>query len=178
MIPDRNIVPINVKPIGGPMVGWTRRRRRRVDGSFVPRRGKQRKLVKPTGRNVAMTKKAKNVAIVAQIHKRLVRDLADRFVRDLADQLRKGADPLKLVNEENVQMTNAVTLNALIKRINRKLAPKYEALKTYRGGRWSNDLGRYYVIDFNRNAILRTHVDPEVVGRELGVLRQEESVAE
>jgi hypothetical protein len=71
-----------------------------------------------------------------------------------------------------------VTMRALIQRINRKIAADGEVLKTARGDRARLDLGAYYVIDVNRNFIASKHVDPEAWGRELGVLRPYECVAE
>ncbi len=32
-------------------------------------------------------------------------------------------------------------------------------------------LGEWYIVNFNRNTIVAGHVDPEELGRELGVLR-------
>jgi hypothetical protein len=72
------------------------------------------------------------------------------------------------------EVMSELTLNALIKRINRKLAHNEQVLKVLRGKRWIGDLGRYYVVDFNRN-VNRTHMDPQMLGRELGVLASRES---
>jgi hypothetical protein len=69
-----------------------------------------------------------------------------------------------------------VSMRAVIQRINRKLAPDLEGLKTTRGGRARLELGDYYVIDFNRNFILHKDVDPERMARELGVLQPWEEV--
>src|SRR5262249_26929673 len=63
-----------------------------------------------------------------------------------------------------------VSLRALIQRINRKLKPQDEMLKTLRGERCRNELGNYYIVDFNRNCILHKWIDPEALGRDLGVL--------
>jgi hypothetical protein len=73
-------------------------------------------------------------------------------------------------------VTSPISLRALIARINRKLAHEEQALKKLRSERWFNDLGNYYVVDLNRNAIMRTHVDPQELGRDLGVLNKWESV--
>lgn len=69
-----------------------------------------------------------------------------------------------------------VSLSALMKRINRRLRANDEMLRTTRGERARLDLGDYYVHDFRRNLALDTHVDPERLGRELGVLREHERV--
>ena len=72
-----------------------------------------------------------------------------------------------------------VTMRALIQRINRKLATERGyLLKITRGNRWRGELGDYYAVDPNRNSIVRDHVEPEDLGRELGVLRDWEKVKE
>ena len=75
--------------------------------------------------------------------------------------------------------TVPVSARAAIQRINRKLAPDGEKLKRCReGGRWLSDLGRYYVLDVNRNVLLTRHVDLDALGRKLKVLAPWESVVE
>lgn len=69
-----------------------------------------------------------------------------------------------------------VTLRSVIQRINRKLKLDNETLKATRGQRLRMQVGDYYVVDFNRNFILHTNVDPEQMGRELGVLHAWERV--
>ena len=51
-------------------------------------------------------------------------------------------------------------------------------LKTARGAQAEHDLGRHYIIDLRGNVVLRKDVDIEELGRELGVLRPYEAVAE
>lgn len=68
----------------------------------------------------------------------------------------------------------AVSERALIQRINRKLAPDLEQLKKNRSP--GNELGDYYVLDLNRNFVTAQNVDPEALGRELGVLAEWETV--
>lgn len=63
-----------------------------------------------------------------------------------------------------------VTLCAVIRRINRKLAHDGRRLRTTRGNRWRSSLRNYYVVDVERNAIVQTHVNVEKLGRELDVL--------
>jgi len=70
-----------------------------------------------------------------------------------------------------------ITLNALIKRINRKLARTDEVLKKWRGPGFETHMGDYYVVDLRSNAVVRGHIDPEDLGREIGVLRAWERVA-
>lgn len=71
-----------------------------------------------------------------------------------------------------------VTMRALIQRINRRLTKDEEHLKSIRGERFRHELGDYYIVDLNRNAIVAKQVDPEELGRTLGVLRPFERVEE
>lgn len=75
-----------------------------------------------------------------------------------------------------------VSRNALIKRINRVLAKKNQRLGTRRGriegvSRSFTDKWRYYVLDVPRDFLVG-HVDPETLGRELGVLKPHERLVE
>lgn len=75
-----------------------------------------------------------------------------------------------------------VTERAVMQRINRKFrtedgAPARELKKT-RGARAKLDLGDFYVLDTERNFIDEHHVDPEALGRELGVLSESEEYCE
>ena len=63
-----------------------------------------------------------------------------------------------------------VTERALIQRINRVLKKQDEVLKATRGARARQELGDFYILDFNRNRIIEKNVDPEEVGKELKVL--------
>jgi hypothetical protein len=67
-------------------------------------------------------------------------------------------------------------MRATIARINRALKPDDQVLKITRGQRAQLDLGDYYILNFMRNFVLDHHVDPETVGRELGVLKDYEEV--
>jgi hypothetical protein len=71
-----------------------------------------------------------------------------------------------------------VSFRALMQRINRKLAKKEEQLCSNRSDHWSSDLGAYYVLNLRSNSITDDHVDPEALGREIGVLRPWEVVEE
>lgn len=73
---------------------------------------------------------------------------------------------------------DTITQNALMKRINRALAKEGERLTVTRGERWRSELGDFYVLDVNMNAVVAKHCDPEKLGRELGVLRKWERLAE
>jgi hypothetical protein len=37
-----------------------------------------------------------------------------------------------------------------------------------------SDLGRYYILDFKHNSVVKRHVDPEALGRDFGVLKDYE----
>ena len=71
-----------------------------------------------------------------------------------------------------------VTMRALIQRINRILGKDREKLKTPRGEQARFELGQYYVLDLHRNCVLQKDVDPEELGRTLGVLKDYERVIE
>lgn len=64
-----------------------------------------------------------------------------------------------------------VSVRAVIQRINRKLKPDFGALKTSRSERMRFDVGQFYIIDYQLNAIQHHNVDPEALGREMGVLK-------
>lgn len=69
-----------------------------------------------------------------------------------------------------------VTVRAVVQRINRKLAPEGEVLKTPRSTRLRQEVGDFYVLDVNHNWVTAKDVDPEELGRELEVLRPWEEV--
>jgi hypothetical protein len=71
-----------------------------------------------------------------------------------------------------------VTMNALIKRINRKLAADDRVLKVSRGVRTENNFGPFYVINWRHNLIVDHHIDPVEYGRELGALFHYETVVD
>jgi len=68
-----------------------------------------------------------------------------------------------------------ITRNALIKRINRKLAPQHERIEIPRGWNYTS-LGCCRV-DTWGNRIVDTHVDLVVLATDLGVLHPNEKVA-
>jgi hypothetical protein len=68
-----------------------------------------------------------------------------------------------------------VSERALIARINRKLKPDEQALKIKRG--WRSSLGNFYLVSYSGNYILNEDVDPEALGRNLGVLQAWEAVS-
>ena len=70
----------------------------------------------------------------------------------------------------NKRKAVTVTMRALMQRINRKLEQNDQRLRTARG----SDLGRYYILDFKHNSVVKRHVDPEALGRDFGVLKDYE----
>ncbi len=66
-----------------------------------------------------------------------------------------------------------VSWRALTQRVNRALRQEGKLLKG-RPGRGPK--GRYYLVSLTRNVVLRQDVDPEALGRELGVLAPYEEV--
>jgi len=73
-------------------------------------------------------------------------------------------------------MSKQVAMDALIKRINRKLKKRNECLRVLRGDQGLNELGRYYISDIGTNSVVARHVDPVGIGRELRVLKESEEV--
>ena len=70
-----------------------------------------------------------------------------------------------------------ITENALLKRINRKLAHKGQQLrKTRPNSRWFHNLGEFYRIDLRDNRSEGTHLSLTNVALELGVLAENERV--
>ena len=69
-----------------------------------------------------------------------------------------------------------VSMRAVIARINRRLRPNGEMLKVMRG-RARDSVGDYCIVNFQRNWIANPNVDPEMVGREMGVLEDWEVVS-
>ena len=72
--------------------------------------------------------------------------------------------------------TISVNSRSLIARINRVLSKQDEVLRAARGSRMQVDVGDYYIVDFRLNAVVRHDVDPEQLGRKLGVLRPYERI--
>ena len=76
------------------------------------------------------------------------------------------------------QQTIPVSERALIGRINRRLRHEGRLLRTARGQAVVSSVGRFYVIDINRNWIVWQNIDLEALGRELGVLQPWERMEE
>jgi hypothetical protein len=75
------------------------------------------------------------------------------------------------------RMKIEIGLRALTQRINRKLAADDQVLKTARGERMQKAVGNFYIIDTKANAVHARGVDPEKIGRKLGVLKEWETLA-
>jgi hypothetical protein len=65
-----------------------------------------------------------------------------------------------------------VSERALLQRINRKLAKSGEMVRKSRTERLRLDVGDYFLVDTNKNAVVGHSVNLEEKGRELGVLSQ------
>lgn len=63
-----------------------------------------------------------------------------------------------------------VSERALMARVNRSLADSHGMVKKARGEYARRELGEFYLLDFNRNAILRQDLDLEDYAREIKVL--------
>ena len=71
-----------------------------------------------------------------------------------------------------------ISERALIQRINRYLEKEEgQLLRTCReNSRSYPSLGRYYIIDINRNFVVSTHEDLENLGRDLKVMSKHETL--
>ena len=69
-----------------------------------------------------------------------------------------------------------VTMRALLQRLNRKLGAEGEVVKAARGEKARQEMGDFFHLDVDRNAIIATDVDPEQLGRKLGVLHPWERI--
>ena len=68
-----------------------------------------------------------------------------------------------------------ITERALLGRINRKLKHENQQVKKCRAdSRGHNYLGDFYVVGTFNNCIANTHVDLEVLGKDLGVMAEYE----
>jgi hypothetical protein len=70
-----------------------------------------------------------------------------------------------------------VSERALIQRINRKLGESGLKIRAARP-RAVSSVGRYYVVDWRRNAIVDHHIDLEAYGRKHKVIQPYEGLAE
>lgn len=84
------------------------------------------------------------------------------------------------VNMKKQQTKVPVTERALIQRINRKLAQEKwpKGFRATRSTGEKNNLGDFYVLDLERNMVVDHHCTPDKYGRELGVLKPYEELAE
>ena len=73
--------------------------------------------------------------------------------------------------------TIKVGRRALIQRINRRLEAEGEILKVARGERQRQEVGDYWILDFQKNSIVATNVDLEVLAREVDALQPWECMA-
>jgi hypothetical protein len=74
-----------------------------------------------------------------------------------------------------------ISRRALFQRINRVLAKRGQLLKTNRArqlGAGRHDLGRYFIVDLDRNSLVNLNADPVALGEELEVIAAYEAVEE
>lgn len=71
-----------------------------------------------------------------------------------------------------------VTKNAVVKRINRKLAPQGLEVRKSRSGRERSNLGDFYLLEERSNAVLDSHLDLEGLAYRHNVLAPSEHVGE
>jgi hypothetical protein len=69
-----------------------------------------------------------------------------------------------------------ISERALMARVNRALAESHEMVKKTRGVYAMRDLGEYYLLNFNRNAIMKQNLDLEEFARQIKVLRPYEKL--
>jgi hypothetical protein len=78
-------------------------------------------------------------------------------------------------------LKRTITTNALIKRLNRKLADREQVIKKSRGISALQNLGEYYLLSWRTNTVDDYHLDVSRLtewGREEGCLAEWESVAD
>jgi len=73
-------------------------------------------------------------------------------------------------------MKAQITTRALIQRINRALAKDGAVLKKARGMQMFASVGEYFIVNITGNYISQQRVDPEKLGRELGIFKPYEKV--
>ena len=72
-----------------------------------------------------------------------------------------------------------ITRRALIQRVNRVLAKNGELGEVLRKARSDQaTVGDWFIVDLKSSAIFQTRVDPEALGRKLGVVKPYEAVEE
>jgi len=76
---------------------------------------------------------------------------------------------------KNKMPEKSPNVTSLMARINRKLALQNQKLHKSRPRMGHNELGDYYIKDFNRNFIVDKNVDIERVARELGLIETPEA---
>jgi hypothetical protein len=78
--------------------------------------------------------------------------------------------PLLLLRGKKSAMNTHISKGALLQRINGLLAQKNEMVRKTKHGKWHDELGDYYIIDYNQNVVVEKHVDLLKKGKELGVI--------
>ena len=75
-------------------------------------------------------------------------------------------------------MKKPVSRRALVERIRRSLKKQNMSFRTNRGGPYMERYGAYYIVDLTTNSIVGGCSDLEHYGREEGVLKDWEELAE
>lgn len=80
------------------------------------------------------------------------------------------------LKEEHVMWPRLLSTRALIARINRRLAPSFQAVRTSRGRRARAEVGLHYLVDIDSSVLLEKDVDLVELGRLIGALARTEDV--
>lgn len=67
-------------------------------------------------------------------------------------------------------MYSHISKSALVQRINQLLAENHVMVRKTKRGKWHDDLGDYYIVDYDHNVVIERHVDLVKKGKELGVI--------
>ena len=91
------------------------------------------------------------------------------------ESMRVTREPVERLKTQKSLPKRKVSETALALRIHRKLLTRGERLRRCpRGSRSFQDLGRWYTVDLERNALILSNVDLERLGRKLGALDLDE----
>lgn len=92
-----------------------------------------------------------------------------------SESMRVTPEGVERLKAQTALPKRRVSETALALRIHRKLLKRGEQLRRCpRGSRSFRDLGRWYTVDLERNALILSDVDLEKLGRKLGVLDLDE----
>jgi hypothetical protein len=69
-----------------------------------------------------------------------------------------------------------VTIRAVTQRLNRRLKSEYLVLTATRGDQQREQFGDYFLLNFRKKTVVRTHIDLELLARDWGVLQDWEKM--